>query len=84
MKRELLIKLLNNVSRAPVEQKKRRFWIAGTATCELEVCDVVGTYYAVEDIQDVFGDILSFFDEGRVCDEAVMLTAYQAYGLEVW
>jgi hypothetical protein len=32
----------------------------------------------------MLGDILRFFDEGGVGDEAVVLAAYQAYGLEVW
>jgi hypothetical protein len=32
----------------------------------------------------VLGDILGFFDEGGVADEAVVLAADQTYSLEVW
>jgi len=54
-----------------------------TAACELEVGDVVGTYYPVEDVENVFGYALCLLDEFFVADEAVAAT-YQAYGLEVW
>ena len=30
-----------------------RFWVSSTPTCELQICDIVGTYYAVEDVEEV-------------------------------
>jgi hypothetical protein len=58
--------------------------VTRAAAGELEVGNVVGTYYAVEDIEDVIGNGLRFLPEVIVFNEVGVLTAYQAYGLQVW
>jgi hypothetical protein len=58
--------------------------VAGAAAGKLEVCNIVGTYYCVEDIEDVIGNGLRFLPEVIVFNKVGVLTAYQAYGLQVW
>lgn len=59
------------------------FGITCAAAGELQIGDVVGTYYPVEDVENVFWYALCLLYEFFVADEAVA-AAYQAYGLEVW
>jgi hypothetical protein len=37
--------------------------VAGAAAGKLEVCNIVGAYYCVEDIEDVIGNGLRFLPE---------------------
>jgi hypothetical protein len=54
------------------------FWIASATACELEIDDIMWTYYAVEDIQDVIRYALRFLHKLLVSNEAVV-SAYETY-----
>jgi hypothetical protein len=58
------------------------FGVASTATCELEIHDIVRTY-AVEDVQDMIGYALRLLFELLIPNEAVV-AAYETYSLEIW
>jgi hypothetical protein len=49
----------------------RGFGITCTAACELEIGDVVGTYYPVEDVENVFWYALCLLYEFFVTNEAI-------------
>lgn len=59
------------------------FRIASATACELEIDDIMWTYYAVEDIQDMIGYALRFLHELFVSNEAIVST-YKTYSPQVW
>jgi hypothetical protein len=59
------------------------FRVASATACELEIDDIMWTYYAVEDIQDVIGYALRFLHELFVSNEAIVST-YETHSLQVW
>lgn len=60
------------------------FGVAGAAAGELEVCNVVWTYYPVKDVKNVLGYRLCFVDEFVVMDEVLVFASYETDCLEVW
>jgi hypothetical protein len=47
-----------------------RFWVSGASTCELQVCDIEGTYYTVENIKEVVGYRERLIHDKFVSEEA--------------
>jgi hypothetical protein len=52
------------------------FWFPCASARELQVRDVMGAYYSVEYVENMFGNILCIINEGCVCSQGVVLTPY--------
>ena len=61
-----------------------RLGVSCATTCELEICDVIRAYYAIEDVEDMVWYAFGFLDELVVLDEVAVFSTYQTNCLQVW
>lgn len=60
------------------------FGVSGGPARELQICNIVRTYYSIKDVQNVVRYAFRFLHKFFVLDEIAKFSSDQADGLQIW